>query len=534
MMNKRHFLALQQLSLILSDALSKCSGVFEQLANEEEVQGAPLASVPAAPAQVASPTQLVIPAVAAAARPEPEGPDLVHVDQVAGELDIHPATLYNLIKKGLLKRHNPFGRSPFVSRMEVLELVRVGHIRRAAPARRGLLTPVRASKALNVGIQTFYKLVKAGEFPNVVKNGRRMEVPQGDIDTFLRSRGFLPPAPAPVVEQAQETEAAVEAGPSVQEQLTTMLGAIEEELHQLQQYLSTMQPDHRASQIAIWAGQMRKISEDLHEVPVSQRAELRTRCSDFSDHLRRIAGEYKLFVNALIFEWTIEDWDLYIRSLSTSPQTFCQEELEVIHQGNLRAINLRRGQVEPDYAKKVIEAARAVLPETDPTLMKVSKAFASRLLTLVPPAPVPVVSVEEEIIEPAENDVSPAAVAITRGKRLLIVGGQGERSAHQDAYMDQLKLTSIEWVTHERNKVIRMRKGLNLKNYDMMLYLNHFTSHATGALVKTAQKNKLPVVKITRGYSVSSIAHAIEEQYSEPVVVKKTSTRRTAERRAHA
>ncbi len=548
MMKKQHFLALQQLSTILSKALADCSGVFGELAEYPDEPAAPQlwavgepapaakTSVFATEAPPAAPPEPLPIAAVAPVQVTPAGPDIVHIDDACKTKNVSPSTLYALIKRGLCTAHRPYGRMVFVSLSEIDALVKQGHLRIAPPARRGMMTLLQAAAFADINSQVLYKLVAENRIVGATKNGRRIEIPQSALEDYMRANGMLPPAAAPVEPEAP----AVEEGPSLQERLEMLLGGLEEELHQLEQYLPTMDPVMRASQIAMWAGSMRKAAHELQEVPPEPRVSLKARVHDFTDHLRRHAEHYKVFVNALIVEWEIESWDLYIRSVSTAAQTFIKEEEDVIAIGNLRAMMMRPKLVEPEFAKKVIDAARAVLPENNIILIKASRMFESKLLSLVPPPP----PEPEEIVDPEESGVSPAALALTRGKRMLIVGGQGERSAHQESYMQHLKLESCEWVTHERNKVIRHNKGINLRNYDLMLYLNAYTSHATGALVTLAQKNKVPVVKITRGYSVSSIAHAIEEQYSEPVIApavaaparggKKTPTRRPADRRAHA
>lgn len=146
-------------------------------------------------------------------------------------------------------------------------------------------------------------------------------------------------------------------------------------------------------------------------------------------------------------------------------------------------------------------------------------------------------------------------VAKTQGKRMLIVGGQGAREAHRENYLERFQLRSCEWFTQEKSSssLLRLVPKVTLKNYDIMVFLAGYTSHKSQRLITTARRNKLPVVTITRGYSVSSVAHAIEGQYTDPLtkalpikklpskpiakvtpIKKKTVTKRPAERRHHA
>jgi excisionase family DNA binding protein len=61
------------------------------------------------------------------------------------------------------------------------------------PPAQVLLTPAQVAGQIQVHRETVYDLIQAGEFPNAthnghVGNGRRYRIPQRDVDNFLASR----------------------------------------------------------------------------------------------------------------------------------------------------------------------------------------------------------------------------------------------------------------------------------------------------------------------------------------------------------
>jgi hypothetical protein len=559
MAHPRYFLALQQLSSILSKTLADCSVVFGDLAQaaEEEARQRPAAALAAVPAEaprieaaappppempVAAPVMVApepTPAIVASA-PEPpappEGPDLVPVELAARQFRISTAVIYTLFKKEKLDRHAPYGgRRPYVSRTQLEAALASTRLRRGIQVEPGQLTLIEASARMNVSQQVLCKMIAKGLFTGFIRKGRRFVIKEDAVDEFLVASGLkTPAAPKPTVE-TKATEAVVEIkeppGPSIEEQLKTLLAGVGEEILQLEQYLLNMQPPLRASQIATWAGTVRKVMQDLNEVQQpGTRAEMKHLIGNFLAHLRMLADKYDVWVNALIAEWNIEDWDLYIRSLSTQEQTWSKEEWEVLEEGNLRAMILRPKEVPLDHVRSTIERCKIVLPPDNLVLARAVRMFANKL------TPQEVLPLPEPVAEEKEFDVPPEVVALTRGKRVLMVGGQGERDESIERITAAFKLASLEWATHEKGKaqsLIRLQPRVTPKNFDLLLYMSRFTGHATMQILTTAKRRKVPVVMITKGYGLGSIATSIADQYSGSGPAKK-ATRRPTERRAHA
>lgn len=116
---------------------------------------------------------------------------------------------------------------------------------------------------------------------------------------------------------------------------------------------------------------------------------------------------------------------------------------------------------------------------------------------------------------PPQAEEKHALMRLTKGRRVLMIGGQGERGEHIRAYQQAFEFGEFEWVQSERTKatnynrlVARMRPG----RYDYVIYLTRFIGHTTARLLKTINRAKIPLIYIKGGYSVAQIGLAIMEQ----------------------
>lgn len=110
----------------------------------------------------------------------------------------------------------------------------------------------------------------------------------------------------------------------------------------------------------------------------------------------------------------------------------------------------------------------------------------------------------------------PAAVlAATRGKRALILGGQGAREEHRRALLAALCLASLDWAPGERGKAAPYTRAVPRilhRSYDLILLLASFAGHSSQGAVAAARETRTPLVYINGGYSVSRVAHEIGKQ----------------------
>lgn len=602
--NPAYFLAAKQLSTILSKTFADFSLVFGELAaatqddyaielaqrrrglaeglGERVAQIAqqmqttapaappPAAVEPVAEAQTAAEEPMVAERTQAAPPPvqltltteTPAAPevDLVPIETAALRTQTSPASIYGLINKGLITREYPLGNRPYVRVSQVVAAREAGHLRRPKQLREGDLTPLQAAAMMDVSPQVFYGLITDGKFTGARKEGRKIIVPAQAVQEFLAARGLAPKpaevaaAAAPKSEEAQAEAAAEEAAaqkaaaavpevqaPTREELLFKAISDLENEIKELEPYLDNVNAHQRVNVAGIWAGGIRKAIADASDLASdSIRAEIRRRGWAVLTELREIAQKYEIWANALIPDWDIEDWDLYIRSFSTPSQPRSKEEEEVLVIGDLRAMLLRPRAVPLEQARAILEIAKGILPADHKVLARANKLF-DQLSTRKP-----IIELVEAPPEPPPSYVTPEVLALTQGKRVVILGGQGERDENVERLIEQLQLASCEWITHEKGKaagLMRIVSRFKPANYDLLICLVRFSGHSLMDVRAVARRNGLPVVMCSKGYGVASIVTAIVEQYSgtapaPPVPARvRTQTKvakRPPERRARA
>jgi hypothetical protein len=103
----------------------------------------------------------------------------------------------------------------------------------------------------------------------------------------------------------------------------------------------------------------------------------------------------------------------------------------------------------------------------------------------------------------------------TRGKRVLVAGGQGARTSHWATVQKQFEFDRIDREFSERkqpkfftNLALKMRSG----KYDFVIFLAGYSSHRSVMFTEACRNNGVPVVYIPSGYGVNQVAEAIKRQ----------------------
>jgi hypothetical protein len=374
-----------------------------------------------------------------------------------------------------------------------------------------------------------------------------------DARRIRATASATPPAAGPAAEPAGPTEsdpssgeqaAAVEpaltppaepagqAAPTVDAPAAALRGgdavfALIDEIEKLEPWLGDLPQRQRTAQVAVWAGSTRRLQGGRGNLaPESSRRE-REALGPTLGGLARLAREHGCdWIDALSSGWESEDWDGYVRynhaiACGQAP-TLSREQEELYHRDRLRGLfNPHRKTARRD-APDVIREALAILPATDGAVARAVRTFgrpAERREVPERPAP-PVRRRHDAPARPEEpaailRDVPADVLAITRGKRALIAGGQGAREAHRAAIEESLQLEQLEWVYGERGKSshftgleARMRPG----RYDVVLLLASHSGHSSSGLVDACRNAGIPLIYLTRGYSVSSVIEAIRQQ----------------------
>lgn len=304
----------------------------------------------------------------------------------------------------------------------------------------------------------------------------------------VRSAAMMPAA-APVIDTSSDP-----------------ITALGEEIDRMRPYLQDLSVRERTAQVCAWAGQARKLQDGPVPVPANKVAEMRA----VFGRLTRITQEMTCeWVDALRREW-VTDWDAYVAYYRNQP--LAPEQDQALHRMFLRGLFTQGRRVSEHDAHSLLVDAMEVLPPDDPDLKHAIELFGdpyahehvatSRRPKERGPSPEP---------EKAPDDV----LAVTRGKKALIAGGQGTREEHRRAMIRALELADLEWVTSERSQAsvfTQLAERIRPGRYDLVIFLASYSSHKSNAFVRACKDAGIPFVYITRGYSVSSLIHAIREQ----------------------
>ncbi|MHB8872195.1 MAG: hypothetical protein ACYC8T_00775 [Myxococcaceae bacterium] len=303
--------------------------------------------------------------------------------------------------------------------------------------------------------------------------------------------------------------------------------ALAEEIDACELFLERMSSSQRTSQVAVWAGRARELQErwsaDPQVVP-AQRTALRR----VFGRLTRIAGEQQCgWIDALSPEWSMS-WTVYTRfhasTLAGEEPSLNRDEEQAFWRGRLRGLlSSARHHVASSEAAEMLARASAVLDPGEHDLQAAVARFGAARRA-VPPlvrrseaAPAGASALGSATPAPAVAAVVPAAVgAAARGKRALLLGGQGSREEHRKALEAALGFAELEWVFSERGAVShypRLEERVRHDAYDVVFFLAGYTSHKAVPFLRQCKTRGVPVVYLARGYSLAQVCRAIEEQW---------------------
>jgi hypothetical protein len=300
--------------------------------------------------------------------------------------------------------------------------------------------------------------------------------------------------------------------------------ALSEEIDVSEPYLSGLSREQRTAQVCVFAGRAKALearlgpqTADEQEANRGARVTLRR----IFGRLTRIARELNCgWIDALSPDWTT-DWPVYIerhQAIASGRDAQLSEEHEFAYQRAVLQglLNSKRRALPPEVSDTLADALE-ILPGDDPLVEEAIKRFGR------PPerhgSQLPRHRDEDAEDEPApETYEVPAEVLLaTEGRKVLMVGGQGARAGHQTAIQSTLRLSALEWVISERGKAsgfLRAAAKIRPSSYDFVLFLASHASHASSAIVQACKRSEVPLVYLSRGYSVASIVRAIQEQLS--------------------
>lgn len=296
---------------------------------------------------------------------------------------------------------------------------------------------------------------------------------------------------------------------------------LSQELDALEGYVRTLSWERSTAQICAWAGRAREIQDRLRTrgAPAEAMARLRRLFGQLTGIRKDVGCGW---VDALTPSWTADDWEAYIEwheaIASGAEPELTPEQERFLYRSLLRGLLIPLRRVSGSDAAALITDARAVLEESDPALVDAVRWFGEPSRAAPSPRPTPLPRRKRQNVVPPEappRAVSSEALAITRGRRAILVGGQGARENHRQAIQDALEFGELEWVTSERGQAsvfTRLTDRAQPGRYDLVLYLAAFTSHKAGGFIRACKQAGIPIVYLPRGYSVASVERSILDQ----------------------
>ncbi|MBI2921561.1 MAG: hypothetical protein HYY18_10810 [Planctomycetes bacterium] len=292
------------------------------------------------------------------------------------------------------------------------------------------------------------------------------------------------------------------------------------EIDDAEPFLDMLPKGERTAQVRVWAGRARKLQDRLPaDAPPARRAEMRAVFGRLTRITRELPCEW---IEGLALDWKT-DWDVYVALnrgwLSGKYPELTEEQERAYLRDLLAALFLPQRHPTAAEAADVIRDAIEVFPKGDePDLKKALAQFGRpagspfpslRALNKAAPRTGKEVPTERRVAAP------PEVLEATRGKRVLMIGGQGAREDHRKGMIEAMQLAELEWVTSERNQSSpwhRLEERTGTGRYDFVIYLASFTSHSSTDLIRDFKNAGVPVVYLIRGYSVNQVVKAVEEQ----------------------
>jgi hypothetical protein len=341
---------------------------------------------------------------------------------------------------------------------------------------------------------------------------------QALIDGLVRRlivRGFLAkPAPDRYRAVVGEEEEAEEPVGSEGE-----IARLEREIDGSMPHLGTLASSVLKAQVAIWGARARVVQDTAPGLS-----------SDWEKRLSRIFGRLGTivrrhrcgWVDTLNRQWST-DWLTYIAvqrgRLTDLPPDLTREQEEEFVAAELKGLLAPGRVVEPAEPDVILLDALEVLGDDHPLVAEALGRFGDPRLEAHPAARLrrrKRSPWREEAEEAAEVPEVPAAVlALTRGRRALIAGGQGSREEQRRSLEEALQFSSLDWETIERGRASplqRMAERIRGGTYDFVFFLAAFTSHKGTVVVDACREAGVPLVYLNRGYNLTRIVREIEEQ----------------------
>jgi len=382
-----------------------------------------------------------------------------------------------------------------------------------APARLWRPSELVSAASIELQLERSRRGLHFGLVPRLLKTGKVSEDEAGRLQARAAPSTGAPRLPIQQVMSVEKRQPA----PQVAEVL-----ALEETIGAGRAFLDDLGRFGRTAQLAAWAGRARQIQEKLSsdQTPAAVAASrvLRGVFGRLTALTREIECDW---IDALTPTWSTKSWSTYVAineaiAEGKPPRELPPNDIQEYERAILRGLLLPQRRVRREDAEAIINEAREVLEHGDPDLVAAEQRFGYA------PGRGGVGGTHARTRERPSSgsaepnwEIPPSVRAVTEGKRALIVGGQGEREDHRKTIAGALGLAELEWATSERGQAAHfapLAERAKGGRYDFVIFLVAYSSHKSSSFLRETKAAGIPIVFVPRGYSVASIARAIEDQ----------------------
>ena len=303
------------------------------------------------------------------------------------------------------------------------------------------------------------------------------------------------------------------------------LHSLAQEIEAVAPRLIRMTQRERTAQVAVWAGRARQMQDEIASLTgaslTGKRSPLRpvfTRLGELEKSLD--CGS----VDALSPSWST-DWKPYIEvnravSASDAPLVTLDQKRKYFQDGLRALLEKRTTKLAVKEAPALIIEASQVLDESDPWLVDAVTKFGKhgdrRSSESIPADPF---RRQEESAERAlaanaaakKQGVPKSVLKASRGKRLLIAGGQGSHEALRLSVRKALQFKAVDWITGERNPnpVELFALAVRNKRYDIVLLMSGTAPPDLQLLIAACKEVGASLYFLPVTPSIPSVAEAI-------------------------
>jgi hypothetical protein len=372
---------------------------------------------------------------------------------------------------------------------------------------------------------------------------------------LLRRRSIRPvpgqPASGAVPESRREGQA-----PTAEERARALSAEVSRDGRMLS--VTARDKAELTARVAWWAGRARALLGELGDSEWKTRELVERVYGDLFELARRYDLEG---IEALDRRWGMDDFGIYCayqrHLVEGTPLELSEKEQQTLWNALLRALLLPGRRVSPQKASHVLASAASSLGSDHPLVMEARVLYAERLTRTSKSNPPPSLSAPPASTRSADSSRTPAstrtpasarapvstrfavsgrspesarapestrppasrpgvaaAIAVTRGRRTLLVGGNYADPTQQSAIQQQFKFSKFKWLTATSGSpesLARLAAAIDPDSYDVVFLLPGSEARELSGVIAACEDAAIPMVRLSSDYDETIFAKSALE-----------------------